>query len=136
MKRFFVVVILLASTVVAQAQTCKEIWDDTKKPWRPDSEMNADLDADVQVCDKQVGEQRWGKVSPAYRRCMARHHWRLSRVERLQPSQQSPDDSSPPPADIEIPSSPSPPSIDTTPPPQVDPGPSPDIHPFCLNTIC
>lgn len=136
MKRFFVVAMLLATTAVAQAQTYREIWDDIRKPWRPNSEMDAELDADVQVCDRQIGEQLWGRVSPAYRRCMARHHWKLNHVERLHPSQQSPDDSSSPPADIEIPSSPSPPPIDMTPPPQVDPGPSPDIHPFCPNTIC
>ena len=41
MKRFFVVAMLLAST--AAQQNYKETWGDVRKPWRPNSEMDADL---------------------------------------------------------------------------------------------
>jgi hypothetical protein len=137
MKRFFVVAILLASTAAAQAQGYREVWNDVRKPWRPNSEMDADLQADVQVCDQEVGEQLWGKVSPAYRRCMAQHHWKLNHVERRPHVQQrpyEPEQSSPIPDTFPTPSEPTPP--DMTPPPQMEPGPAPDIHPFCADTIC
>jgi hypothetical protein len=139
MKRFFVVAMLLASTAAVQAQSYKEVWDDVRKPWRPNSEMNADLQADVQVCDRKVGEQLWGKVSPAYRRCMARHHWRLSHVERLPRVQRLPDEpeqSSPIPDTSPTPSEATPPDTTPVPPIVLDPVPSPDIHPFCADTVC
>lgn len=139
MKRFFVVAMLLASTAAAQAQGYKETWDDVRKPWRPNSEMDADLQADVQVCDREVGEQLWGRVSPAYRRCMAQRHWKLSHVERLPHVQRLPDEpeqSSPIPDTSPTPSEPTPPDTTPVPPIVLDPVPPPDIHPFCADTIC
>jgi hypothetical protein len=133
MKRIIIIAVLLAGTAVAQAQDYRETWDDIQKPWRPNSEMDADLQADVQVCDREVGEQLWGRVSPAYRKCMARHHWKLNHVERLRHPQQPPDDSGSEPVEAETPSPPILPDVTPEPPIILDMPPPPDIHPFNPN---
>lgn len=131
MKRILVVVLLLINGV-AHAQNYRDVWDDTRKPWRSDAEMDADVQADGLVCDREVGEQH-GRVSPAYKRCMARHHWKLNRVERV-PDES--DYSSPIPDTSPTPSEPTPPDTTPVPPIILDQPPPPDIHPFCPNPIC
>jgi hypothetical protein len=138
MKRTLVIVSLLCISVThAQADHVVYTYHDTIRPHghkRPD----AVGEANIRLCDERPGIHQG--ATPAYKKCMRELGYRyVSRhlVRTPEPLQESPDDdSSPPPADIDIPSSPPPPSIDMTPPPQVDPGPSPDIHPFCADTIC
>jgi hypothetical protein len=131
MKYILVAAALLASSA-AHAQNYRDVWDDVRKPWRLDSEMDAALQADALACERQVGEQ-FGRVSSAYQKCMARHHWRLNRVERLpvEPDHHDPiPDTFPASSEPSLPdTSPVQPIIPDTPPP-------PDIHPFCPDTIC
>ena len=131
MKYILVATALLVSTAV-QAQNYRDVWDDVRKPWRSNSEIDAAVQADGAACDREVGEQH-GRISPAYKRCMARHHWRLNRVERLP---DEPDYHDPIPDTFPTPSEP--PAPDLTSPVQqpIMPDPPVDIHPFCPNPIC
>jgi hypothetical protein len=114
MKCFLVATALLVSTAV-HAQNYRETWDDVRKPWRANSEMDAELQADGLVCDRQVGKQH-GRISSAYKKCMARHYWKLNHVERLPDEAAEPDDSAPP----DPPPAPSPPILpDVTPLPPI-----------------
>jgi hypothetical protein len=136
MKRFFIVAILLASTAVAQAQNYRETWDDVQKPCGRIQRWTRTCKPTFRFATGEVGEQLWGRVSPAYRKCMARHHWKLNHVVRLHHPQQPPDDSGSEPVEAEVPSPPSLPDVTPVPPIVLDPVPSPDIHPFCADTIC
>jgi len=131
MKYIVFAAALLVSSAV-HAQNYRDVWDDTRKPWRPDSEMNADVQVDGSACDRQFGEQH-GRISSAYIKCMARRHWKLNRVERL-PDES--DDSLPIPDTFPTPSDPTPPDTSPVQPIMPDPPAPVDIHPFCADTIC
>jgi hypothetical protein len=68
--------------------TYKDVWNDVQKPWRPDAEMDYDVQVDGAACDRLVGVQR-GYPSAKYRQCMAARHWKFGHLERL------PDDAEP-----------------------------------------
>ena len=132
MKRTIMIAALLLSSV-AHAQTYKDVWNDVRKPWRPDSEMGYDVQIDGAACDRQVGEQR-GYPSARYRQCMAARHWKFSHLERL-PDAVEPDHYDPIPDTFPTPSDPPLPEI-SAPEVPVEASPAPDIHPFCADTIC
>jgi hypothetical protein len=47
--------LLLSSAV--HAQTCKDVWNDAQKPWRPNSKLDYAVQVDAAACDRQVGDQ-------------------------------------------------------------------------------
>jgi hypothetical protein len=81
MKRILVVTALLI-TSAAHAQTYKDVWNDVRKPFRSDFEMDSDMQADADECERVAGEQR-GVPTARFRKCMLRHHWVFSHLERL-----------------------------------------------------
>jgi hypothetical protein len=134
MKRILIVTALLLANTVAQAQNYRDVWDDVRKPWRSNAEMDFAVQADASACDAEVGDQ-YGGPSRAYIRCMRRHDWKLRRVERLPRSYAQPEpDSNPIPQDNFTPPPITPP--DMPPPAPYEPPPQVDIHPFCPNPIC
>jgi hypothetical protein len=97
MKRvlFFATLLL---TSAAHAQPYKLVWDDVRKPWRPDALMDNMVQADAAACDQEVGAQK-ALPSARYKACMRRHDWKLNHVERLPPAPVAADSDSPPPDD-------------------------------------
>jgi hypothetical protein len=80
MKRPVIATLVLLGTVLA-AHAEIDIWNDVRKPWRSNAEIDSALQADVAICDREAGEQH-GPVSAKYRQCMLRRHWRLGRAIR------------------------------------------------------
>jgi len=72
-------VMLLGTTLAAHAET--DVWNDIRKPWRSNAEMDSALQADVSICDREVGEQR-GPVTSKYKKCMLKHHWKFGHAIR------------------------------------------------------
>ena len=120
MKRSILVAMAIFMATAAHAQTYKDVWNDVRKPWRSDYEMDSDMQADSSECERVAGEQR-GFPTARFRRCMLRHHWIFSHLEQL-PTEEDHDVI---PEDTVIPPPPVPPVIDMTPPPQVDIPPPP-----------
>jgi hypothetical protein len=81
MKRALIITAVLMSSAV-HAQTYKDVWDDVRKPWRPDAQMQEMVEVDGAACDREVGPIK-GMPSARYRACMRRHDWKFSHLERL-----------------------------------------------------
>jgi hypothetical protein len=79
MKRLIGVAPLLIAGLVAHAQ--KTVWDEVRKPWRANSEMDAAVQADAKACDAEVDELH-GPATPPCKACMARHDWKSSHATR------------------------------------------------------
>ena len=88
MKRMIVIALLVAGSA-AHAQNYKNVWDDVRKPWRANSEMDAALQADARACDAEVGELH-GPATPAYTACMLRHDWKLGHASKSVVARPSP----------------------------------------------
>ena len=138
MKRILKIAILAASALAgrhAYAQDYKDVWNDVRKPWRANSELDAAMAEDSSACEAIAGPQ-YGKPSAAFTRCMGSKHWKLARVIRLpaQPASEPSYDTTPTnddtrrPDDV-VPDLPVPVEAEQAPP-------APDIHPFCPNPIC
>lgn len=132
MKRTIMIAALLLGSAV-HAQTYQDVWNDVQKPWRPDAEMDYDVQVDGAACDRLVGVQR-GYLSAKYRQCMAARHWKFGHLERV-PGDAELDHYDPIPDTFPTPSDPPPPEI-SAPVAPVEASPAPDIHPFCADTIC
>jgi hypothetical protein len=136
MQRILKIAILAVSALAgshAYAQDYKDVWNDVRKPWRANSELDAAIAEDSSACEAMAGPQ-YGRPSAAFTRCMGSKHWKLARVIRLpaQSASEPSDDTTPidngtrRPDDV-FPDSPV--ELDEAPP-------APDIHPFCPNPIC
>jgi len=88
MKRMIIIALLLASSA-AHAQNYKNVWDDIRKPWRANSEMDAAVQTDSRACDAEVGELH-GVATPAYKACMLRHDWKFDHASTSPAAQPSP----------------------------------------------
>jgi hypothetical protein len=80
MKRMIIIAALLVGSA-AHAQNYKNVWDDVRKPWRANSEMDAAVQADAMACDAEVGELH-GIATAQYKQCMLRHDWKFSHATR------------------------------------------------------
>jgi hypothetical protein len=85
MKRTIVTSIILLAAVV-NAQAHNYIWEDTRKPARPNGD--AAVTRDAASCDAQVGA-RTRAPSAKYRKCMASHGWRLNHIHWDKPAPRS-----------------------------------------------
>jgi hypothetical protein len=81
MKRVIIIAALLVVSV-AHAQNYRNVWDDVRRPWRANSEMDAAVQADSRACDAEVGELR-GVAPPQYKQCMLRHDWKFNRATKI-----------------------------------------------------
>jgi hypothetical protein len=88
MKRLIIIAALLLGYSVAHAQNYKNVWDDVRKPWRADSEMDAAVQEDARACDAEVGELH-GPATPPFKACMARHDWKFNHATRSPTAQPS-----------------------------------------------
>ncbi len=83
MKRAIITLVFLCvATLGANAAT--DVWNDIRKPPRSNAEIDAQVQADGSICDREVGAQS-GLPSDGYRRCMARYHWAFSHLRRSAP---------------------------------------------------
>ena len=83
MKRAVITLVFLwVAALGANAST--DVWNDIRKPPRSNAEMDAQVQADGSICDREVGAQT-GLPSAGYRRCMARYHWVFSHLRRSAP---------------------------------------------------
>jgi hypothetical protein len=80
MKRLLIVAALFISSA-AHAQNYKNVWDDIRKPWRPNSEMDAAVQADSKSCNAEVGKLH-GVATPQYKNCMLRHDWKFDHATK------------------------------------------------------
>jgi hypothetical protein len=83
MKRAIIALVFL-SVAALSANAATDVWNDTQKPPRSDAEMDAQVQTDGSICDREVGAQS-GLPSARYRSCMARYHWVFSHMRRSAP---------------------------------------------------
>ena len=94
MKRSILAALLLGRTALAaQAQT--DVWNDIRKPWRSNAEMQSAVKADSIACNREAGVQR-GPLTRAYKDCMLRHNWKFSHAVRTKSRPVVEDNDSPP----------------------------------------
>jgi hypothetical protein len=81
MKRSIIAAILLFGTVLTAHAGEIDVWDDIRKPWRSDAEMDSAVKADARSCDREVGVPR-GPLTAKYKKCMLKHDWKFSHATR------------------------------------------------------
>lgn len=81
MKRSIIATILLFGTVLTAHAGEIDVWDDIRKPWRSDAEMDSAVKADAKLCDREVGVPR-GPLTAKYKKCMLKHDWKFSHAKQ------------------------------------------------------
>jgi hypothetical protein len=80
MKRSIIAAIMLLGTGLTAHALETDVWDDIRKPWRSDAEMQGAVKADAKACEREVGVQR-GPLTTKFKECMLKHDWTFSHIK-------------------------------------------------------
>ena len=80
MKRSMIAAIMLLGTGLTAHALETDVWNDIRKPWRSNAEIQRAVKADAKACEREVGVQR-GPLTTKFKECMLRHDWTFSHIK-------------------------------------------------------